>query len=69
MLKKQKGYTSVTTLIHNAFEKFNADAIIDKMMKSSKWTESQYYGMTKQEIKNQWKKTAQRQQQWEQQWI
>lgn len=57
-VKKQKGYTSVTTLIHNAFEKFNADAIIDKMMKSSKWTESQYYGMTKQEIKNQWKKNG-----------
>ena len=53
-IKKEPGYTSVTTLIHNAFPKFNADEVIDNMMKSPKWTESKYYGMTKEEIKKQW---------------
>ena len=54
-VKKRRGYKSITTVVHNAFEKFNADAIIDKMMASSNWEKSKYYGMTKPEIKQQWK--------------
>ena len=55
-VKKQAGYTSVTTLVHSLFEKFDADKIIDRMMKSDKWSESKYFGMTKQEIKDSWNK-------------
>jgi len=53
-LKGDTGYTSVTTWIHSLFDKFDADKIIDNMMKSSRWTSSKYYGMTKTEIKSQW---------------
>tara|TARA_Y100000816_G_scaffold287414_1_gene270097 strand:+ start:1020 stop:1799 length:780 start_codon:yes stop_codon:yes gene_type:complete len=53
------GFTSVTTLVHQAFEKFNADKIIDKMMASPKWPDSPYFGKTKSEIKKQWKDNGQ----------
>ena len=58
-VKGKKGYTSVTTLVHNAFPKFNADKIIDTMMASPKWSESKYFGMTKSDIKKQWKVNGQ----------
>lgn len=45
---------SVTTLIHEFFPKFDADTVIDKMMKSTNWPQSKYYGKTKDEIKEQW---------------
>jgi hypothetical protein len=48
------GFTSVTTWIHSLFEKFDADKIIDNMMKSSRWADNKYYGMTKSEIKSLW---------------
>lgn len=54
-----KGFTSVTTLVHNAFPKFNADKIIDGMMNSPKWPDSPYFGMTKPEIKKKWKENGQ----------
>lgn len=48
-------YTSVTTFIHSLFEKFDADKIIDKMMNSKNWnSKNKYFGMTKQQIKDQW---------------
>ena len=48
-------YTSVTTWVHHHFPPFDADAIIDKMMKSQKWHEGHaYWGMTKEQIKAQW---------------
>tara|TARA_Y100000389_G_scaffold168519_1_gene174214 strand:+ start:21 stop:797 length:777 start_codon:yes stop_codon:yes gene_type:complete len=49
-------YTSVTTFIHSLFEKFDADEIITRMMRSKKWTESKYYGMSRDEIKGAWNK-------------
>ena len=49
-------YTSVTTWNHSHFEEFDADAIIDSMMRSKKWTESKYYGQTADEIKAGWDK-------------
>jgi ATP-dependent exoDNAse (exonuclease V) beta subunit len=55
-VKRERGYKSVTTVVHNLFEKFNADKIIDNMMASPKWPESKYFGMTKQEIKDSWNK-------------
>jgi hypothetical protein len=51
-------YTSVTTWVHNQFEEFNADKIIDKMMSSKKWPKSPYFGKTKEEIKEQWANNA-----------
>ena len=48
------GYTSVTTFNHKQFEKFNPDKIITNMMKSKKWPQSKYFGMSRQEIKKQW---------------
>jgi ATP-dependent exoDNAse (exonuclease V) beta subunit len=48
-------FTSVTTWNHSHFPPFNADAIIKKMMASKKWTESEYFGMTANEIKKKWK--------------
>lgn len=50
------GFTSVTTWVHSHFQTFDADKIIDKMMKSPKWTKSKYYGMTKEEIKQEWER-------------
>ena len=41
-----KGYTSVTTWLKQFFNKFDAEKIINRMMKSPKWPESKYYGMT-----------------------
>lgn len=49
-----KSFTSVTTFIHDFFPKFDADSIIDKMMNSRNWTNSKYYGMTKEEIIQEW---------------
>jgi len=46
---------SVTTLIHSMFQEFDADLIIDKMMKSPNWRPGyRYFGMTKEQIKLQW---------------
>lgn len=47
-------FMSVTTWNHSHFEHFDADKIIDSMMRSKKWPESKYFGMTKQQIKDQW---------------
>lgn len=46
--------TSVTSLVHQYFEKFDADAIIDKMMQGKNWAKSKYHGKTKDEIKKEW---------------
>jgi ATP-dependent exoDNAse (exonuclease V) beta subunit len=48
-------YTSVTTWIHEHFEKFNADKIINKMMNGPGWKEGhKYWNMKPEEIKSQW---------------
>lgn len=48
-------YTSVTTWVHEHFEKFDADKIIKKMMNGSGWKEGhKYWGKTPDEIKAQW---------------
>ena len=51
-------YLSVTTWNHSHFKEFNADRIIDRMMNSKNWINSEYYGMSKEEIKNKWNKNA-----------
>ena len=48
-------YTSVTTWNHSHFPKFEADIIIDNMMKSKGWKEGhKYWGLTPEQIKSQW---------------
>lgn len=48
-------YMSVTTWNHSHFPHFDADKIIKNMMKSKKWPDSQYFGMTPNQIKSLWK--------------
>ena len=56
--------TSVTTLVHEYFPKFDADAIIDSMMNSQWWYKSKYYQQgvpndtRKDEIKEMWRQTG-----------
>jgi ATP-dependent exoDNAse (exonuclease V) beta subunit len=48
-------YTSVTTWVHQHFEKFDSDKIIAKMMSGSGWKEGhKYWNMTPEQIKSQW---------------
>ena len=49
-------FMSVTTWNHSHFEHFDADKIIDNMMRSKKWPSSKYFGKTKKEIKEMWDK-------------
>lgn len=50
-----KRYTSVTTLVHAQFPKFDADLVISKIMKSRSWVPGhKYWGLTAEEIKAQW---------------
>jgi hypothetical protein len=49
-----EGFTSVTTWNHSHFGHFDADRIIEKMMRSPKWSQNKYYGMTPEQIKAQW---------------
>ena len=55
------GYTSVTTLNHSHFAHFDADGIIDKMLKNKKNMNDpnyKYYGMTREHIKQLWSANA-----------
>ena len=48
-------YTSVTTWNHSHFPHFDADAIINNMMKGRGWKEGhKYWGLTPEQIKCQW---------------
>jgi hypothetical protein len=48
-------YTSVTTWNHKHFTEFNADAVIESMMKGKGWKEGhKYWGLTSDQIKAQW---------------
>ena len=53
-----EGWISCTQFIHSYTQEFDADKIIQKMMASSKWSESKYFGMTADAIKAQWSKSA-----------
>lgn len=54
----ENGYTSVTRWCHSHFKEFDADKIITKMMRSHKWSQSKYYGMSVQSIKDLWDKNG-----------
>jgi len=48
-------YMSVTTFNHKQFPKFDADGVIDKMMKGKNWQPGhKYWGLTAEQIKQQW---------------
>ena len=47
-------YTSVTTYVHQHFEKFDSDKVIDNMMKSKNWPNNKYYGYDREAIKKIW---------------
>lgn len=47
-------FTSCTTWNHSHFPHFNADKIIKNMMRSKKWPNSKYFGMTPDAIKALW---------------
>ena len=51
-------FMSVTTWNHSHFGHFEPDKIIEKMMKSPKWRQSKYYGMSRKEIKELWEKNG-----------
>ncbi len=53
--KDKTKYTSVTTWNHGHFPKFDADKVIQNMMRGRKWnTSNKYWGQTPDEIKAQW---------------
>jgi hypothetical protein len=55
LVDHESTYTSVTTWNHSHFPKFMADSIIKNMMRGKNWKEGhKYWGMTPEEIKNQW---------------
>jgi ATP-dependent exoDNAse (exonuclease V) beta subunit len=48
-------YTSVTTWNHSHFQEFDADVVIENMMKGKAWKEGhKYWGLTPEQIKAQW---------------
>ena len=47
-------YTSTTTWVHSHFRRFDADKVIDKMMRSKNWAQSKYFGQTPEQIKAGW---------------
>jgi hypothetical protein len=53
-----KVFHSVTETIEQYFERFNSDFVIERMMSSKNWNQSEYYGMSPQEIKDLWKERA-----------
>jgi hypothetical protein len=51
----ESNYTSVTTFNHHHFPKFDADEVIQNMMKGKNWNpENKYWGLTPEQIKNLW---------------
>jgi len=52
-------FLSVTTLIKEFFPKFDSDIVIQKMRASANWKNSDYYGMTTEQIKKQWEQKKQ----------
>jgi hypothetical protein len=48
------GWSSCTGFLHSFFPHFDPDGTIRKMMKSPKWPQSKYYGMSAADIKAQW---------------
>jgi hypothetical protein len=56
--ESSEGYTSVTTLLHTAFKPFVADEVVSNIMNGKNWLTSEYYGMNREEIKQDWTNAA-----------
>ena len=54
MVFETDNITSVSQFIHEYFEHFDADAVIQTMINRANWNQSCYYGMTTSEIKTSW---------------
>jgi len=57
----EKGtYVSTTTLVHHQFAQFDAEGIVDAMIRKGRTEDptNKYYGMTKEQILAQWAQTA-----------
>lgn len=54
----ESGYTSVTTLIHKLFPHFDAEKIVNNVLRSKKMADPsyKYYGMTREQILSDWDK-------------
>lgn len=59
-IRGDKYYKSCTTWVKSFFEKFNADAIVDKIMAGPNWATSKYFGKTREEIKAGWSENGKR---------
>ena len=55
-VKGCSSYTSATTWVGSLFPSFDSDLVITKMMASKKWPQSPYFGKTRRNIKEQWKR-------------
>lgn len=56
LIDKESKYVSVTTWIHKHFPKFDADKVIENIMKGKNWgPENKYWGMSPEQIKASWK--------------
>jgi hypothetical protein len=53
-------YVSTTSLVHKQFAEFDADAVVNNLIKSGKTADpdNKYYGMTRESILEQWADTA-----------
>ncbi len=58
IIKGDRTYKSVTQFHKSNFKPFDSDEIIKNMMKSHKWKDSKYFGMTADEIKQSWNKNG-----------
>lgn len=56
LCNKSDGWLSSTGWVHSPdfFDHFDPDTTITRMMRSKNWPNSKYYGMTREQIKNQW---------------
>ena len=57
-IQGQSDLVSVTTFVGKLFPPFDADAVIEKMVKSKNWPKSKYFGMSPEEIKATWQGSA-----------
>ena len=59
LVDPDSNYTSVTTINHSHFSHFDADSVINNMMRGRNWNpQNKYWGLTPEQIKAQWAENA-----------
>ena len=53
-INNKSDFISVTTFVHSLFSNFNADEVIDNIIRGKNYKKSKYYNLTREEIKNMW---------------